>query len=368
MEATPHPRQAERLTALYSYDILDTAPEKEFDDVVRLAASLCGSEIALINLIDVDRQWVKAEVGLDEYESPLQTSICSHAILEQDYLEIPDTLQDYRVLDNPVCLGDGGFRFFAGALLKSDGGLPIGTLCVLDRTPRTLTPLQQETLRVLAEQVMNQLNLQRAVRLAAVLRQEVDHRVKNSFQIVASLLRLQASIAPSADVKAALDVVRGRIATLAALHEQLYSTDDGDRIDLASYVKKIAGYIARSGPDNVEVTAVCDTILVSSQHAASIGIVLNEFATNSFKHAFPENRAGLISFTVRNGDMIHLICKDDGVGMDGTVEKVTSGLGMKIIEAVTTQVGGILNFDKCSEGVQLSAFFPVATDRVTRRA
>src|SRR5690606_1633371 len=94
MEAQPHPLQADRLQALYSYEILDTDREKEFDDVARLAAGICGTPIAVVNLIDGDRQWFKAEVGLGLRETPLATSICSHVILEQDFVEIKDTLND----------------------------------------------------------------------------------------------------------------------------------------------------------------------------------------------------------------------------------------------------------------------------------
>ncbi|TFL15956.1 GAF domain-containing protein [Jannaschia formosa] len=211
MKAKTHPLEPERLQALHFYDVLDTDREAEFDDVVQLAARLCNTEIAVINLIDAERQWFKAEVGLGVRETPLDTSLCAHVILTEEFVEIPDTLQDPRMSDNPLCRGDDGLRFYAGALLMSDGGLPIGTLCVLDRSPRTLTTLQHDALRVLAQQVINQLNLRRALRSADVLRQEVDHRVKNSFQLAASMVRLQASATSSEEAKAALDVVRGRI-------------------------------------------------------------------------------------------------------------------------------------------------------------
>ena len=189
MEAAPHPQQSARLAALHSYEVLDTDPEQDFDDIVNLAAATCGTAISVVNFIDAERQWFKAETGLGVRETPLATSICSHVILEKDFVEIHDTLDDPRMKDNPLCCGDPGFRFYAGALLKTEEGLPLGTLCVLDHHPRELTALQRDTLRVLARQVMAILEARKALRTADVLRREVDHRVKNSLQSLSSFAR-----------------------------------------------------------------------------------------------------------------------------------------------------------------------------------
>ncbi len=103
VRANPHPQQDQRLRTLYNYEILDTPREEEFDEIVELAAEICGAPISVINLIDKDRQWFKAEVGLNARETPLETSLCSHAILEDPFVEIPDTLKDPRMADNPLC-------------------------------------------------------------------------------------------------------------------------------------------------------------------------------------------------------------------------------------------------------------------------
>ena len=184
MLAPKHPRQGDRIAALHDYDILDTPKESDFDDIVDLASRLCGTPISVINLIDTDRQWFKAEVGLGVRETPLDTSLCSHAILEKDFMEIPDTLQDQRMQDNGLVVGDPGLRFYAGALLQTPEGLPIGTLCVLDYAPRNLTALQRHALQVLAKQVMTQLELRRALKRKELMRKEMDHRVKNSLASV----------------------------------------------------------------------------------------------------------------------------------------------------------------------------------------
>ena len=157
--------EADRLRALRAYDILDTEPEAAFDEVVALAARLCEAPICVINLIDEGRQWFKAEVGLGVRETPLDTSFCAHALLQQDGMVVPNAAEDERFACNPLVTGEPHLRFYAGALLKTAEGLPIGTLCVLDTKPRPegLTDLQMDALRVLASQVMNQLELRRAL-------------------------------------------------------------------------------------------------------------------------------------------------------------------------------------------------------------
>ena len=157
--------EADRLSALQAYGILDTEPEQAFDDIVRLAARICEAPIAVVNLIDEGRQWFKAETGLGVRETPLDTSFCAHALLQDDGMVIPDATKDKRFECNPLVTGETGLRFYAGRLLKSGDGFALGTLCVLDTRarPEGLTPLQSETLDVLARQVMAQLELRRAI-------------------------------------------------------------------------------------------------------------------------------------------------------------------------------------------------------------
>jgi PAS domain S-box-containing protein len=157
--------EAERLAALHSYAILDTAPERAFDDIVRLAGQLLDAPIVAVNLIDADRQWFKSEVGLGVREMPLDHSICKHVLLEKERMVVPDTRDDLRFACNPLVTGAPGLRFYAGELLKTEAGLPLGTLCVLDTVPRPqgLTELQALTLRTLAQQVETQLELRKVV-------------------------------------------------------------------------------------------------------------------------------------------------------------------------------------------------------------
>jgi PAS domain S-box-containing protein len=157
--------EAERLAALRAFGILDTPPEPAFDDLVRVAAHVCDAPLAVVNLIEDRRQWFKAEVGLGVRELPLDVSICKHALLQRDLFVVPDTTKDARFSANPLVTGNPHLRFYAGALLETAEGLPIGTLCVLDYKPRPegLTKAQAETLRALARQVMTQLEYRLAM-------------------------------------------------------------------------------------------------------------------------------------------------------------------------------------------------------------
>lgn len=161
MEASRHGAEGRRVAALRSYDILDTPREEEFDDIVKVVSAVCGTPISVINLIDAERQWFKAEVGLGVRETPLPASICAHAILQPDLFIVPDTLNDERFSDNPLVTGDPHLRFYAGALLQTPDGLPLGTICVLDYKPRQLDDNQKALLRLMAQQIMKLIELRR---------------------------------------------------------------------------------------------------------------------------------------------------------------------------------------------------------------
>ena len=154
-----------RLAALDGYDILDTASEQGFDDIVQLATVLCGAPIALVSLVAGDRQWFKARIAFPADETDLSRSVCAHALAEPDLLIIRDLALDPRTRDNPLVTGEPHIRFYAGAPLRSAEGMVLGTLCVIDREvrPEGLTEIQADAMRALARQVMGQAELRRAM-------------------------------------------------------------------------------------------------------------------------------------------------------------------------------------------------------------
>lgn len=153
--------EAARLAALREYEILDTEPEKAFDDLARLATLVCDTPMAQVSFVDDLRQWCKARVGHDLSETPLDSSFCTHAILADGLLVVPDALEDERFADSPLVTGDPKVRFYAGAPLITPDGHALGTICVMDRVRRDLTDEQAEALLSLARLVMTQLEFRR---------------------------------------------------------------------------------------------------------------------------------------------------------------------------------------------------------------
>lgn len=364
MKAQDHPLQAQRLQSLYSYRVLDSPREKDFDDIVAFASKICETDISVVNLIDVDRQWFKAETGLGVRETPLATSICAHAILEQDFVEIGDTLLDPRMADNPLCQADGGLRFYAGALLVGADGLPIGTLCVLDSAPKTLTPLQRDALKVLARQVMAQLELRKALRVANVLRQEVDHRVKNSLQSISSLARLQLRTLAAPEAINAVTSIKNRIDAVSTLHEILYKADTDDRVDLRSYIDMMCDHLRQFAPPGVSLDVTANAASVSPRQAVSVGTLVNEFVSNSFKHAFPADMPGTVSvaLTAFGGGVLRVTCRDTGIGLSPALIEHSNGLGIKIAKVACAELGTEIDFPAVASG--FAAEFEFKSDDV----
>lgn len=153
--------EAGRLKALHQYRILDTDPEQAFDDLTLIASQICGVPIALISLVDEDRQWFKSRVGIEARESSRSISFCAHAILQDGIFTVPDASKDERFCDNPFVKSNPGIRFYAGAPITTEEGFALGTLCVIDYVPRQLSGDQIKALEALERQVTAQLELRR---------------------------------------------------------------------------------------------------------------------------------------------------------------------------------------------------------------
>ena len=189
----PTKREASRTMMLNRYAILDTEPEQSFDDLVTLASYVCKTPMAFLSLVDDHRQWFKSKIGVEVRETPIEMSICAHAIAQgkEELFIVPDTLEDPRFRENPLVLREPGIRFYAGAPLIDEEGFGLGTLCVADRLPRNLDPEQEEALRSLRRLAVGQMELRRNL---VMLKDALNDRTKEEHARELELQRVQEKL------------------------------------------------------------------------------------------------------------------------------------------------------------------------------
>ncbi len=360
MKAELHSAEEFRLAALRRYGILDTPREAEFDEVVEVASAICGTPISVINLIDHGRQWFKAEVGLGVRETPIDSSICAHAILQPGLFIIPDTTLDRRFIDNPLVTGEPHLRFYAGALLETPEGFPLGTVCVLDYKPRELDDTQKAFLRLMANQVMKLLELRRlnatehAARLQAeqlvkenaTLIREGDHRVMNSLQLVQSVLSLQSRNAVSAETKAQLSMASNRVLAIATVHKQLHLTGSLEEIDFDAFLHRLIESLRSTAP--AQITAIdvsAESARLRSDLASGMGMLVAELVTNSFKHAYPDGQRGAVAVDFKQTSSGWCLeVSDQGRGLPAGFDiDHSKGVGMQVVKAFVRRLNAKLD-------------------------
>lgn len=289
----PEWTENDRLAALRSYRVLDTPPEPAFDDLVQLAARTCQTPVALISLIDEDRQWFKAEVGLGVRETPLDRSICLSSMLLPALTIIPDLTEDPRFTGNPFVAGEPHLRFYAGAVLKTQDGIPLGALCVLDYVPRDLTREQAAILTVLAQQVMSHLELRAAIaerderleiarqieQRQALLVRELHHRVKNTLATVQALVGATGRTTGSFDEF--YHSFSNRIASLAKTHN-LLTEDYWQTASLREIV--LSELKPFSDSRHPRFMLIGPPVVLSADLAVPVGMALHELTANAVRY------------------------------------------------------------------------------------
>jgi len=388
VKAAPPKNQGARLAALHAYQILDTPREAEFDAIVQLVAAICRTPIAVVNLIDEHRQWFKSEVGLGVRETPLDTSLCAHAILEQDILVVPDTQLDRRFADNPLVTATPGLRFYAGVLLKTSSQLPMGTLCVLDVQPRQLDDAQVDALKTLGSHVMNLLELRAATRAAEAATQAhqrllaiVSHDLRTPLNVVALCAD---RLALTSDVAAHEIAVRLKRAAGTALHLV------DDLVDSASLEANSLALQIKEAPVSVLLTETVEFFAPLAEQA-QVALHLTQSTELPWvamdharmRQALANVVGNALKFTPRNGritmgadaksDSMVIWVRDTGPGIPpeqlahvfephwrapGSVPG--AGLGLSIVRSLVEAHGGEVSIDSViGKGTALTLSLPL---------
>jgi two-component sensor histidine kinase len=375
-QVLPPWQESDRLAVLRSYRILDTPTEPVFDDLVRLAAQVCQTPMALITLIDDRRQWFKAELGLGLRETPLDLSICAKAILQPGLLVVRDTTQDPRFHDNPLVTGEPHLRFYAGALLATPGGLPLGTICVLDRVPRDLSAEQAFALTTLAKQVMAQLELRRALaerdevlaasrrteQRQALLVRELHHRVRNTLATVQALVGATARSAAS--IKEFNRSFSARIAALAKTHA-LLTEDYWQTVPLQEMLMTELQPFAEKRQQRFKLEG--PPLDLSADLAVPLSMALHELTANAARYGALSIRKGCVSvvweIVPRDGQRrLHLIwVEHNGPPVK---EPTHSGFGLVLLQrALPAQCDAQVHLEFDTAGLRFEISAPLIEHR-----
>jgi signal transduction histidine kinase len=366
-----------RLQDLYNSRLLDSPQESEFDEIVQFASALCNTPISLISLVDANRQWFKAKVGINLNETNREISFCAHAILEDQLLEIQDATQDDRFSDNPMVLNDPSIRFYAGMPLVTSSGSRLGTLCVIDKIPGHLTEQQKFGLKVLANNVIKIAELRIK---NTELRYMIDaqksiiavlaHDVRNPLASIKNIIELKQSEFLDAEESAEmLGVVAGQLDSTinmvenvvkwGQLHLQFGSLQFTD-FNLCELVDRIFGSESLNSviKNNQLVNLVNPDIFIYSDENV-LEFVIRNLTGNANKFT----QSGTIKVAAKQwGIKTTLLISDTGVGMTGdqiaellTTNKSNttlgtnmekgSGLGMLLVKEFIDRMNGTLSVE-----------------------
>ncbi len=368
--------EVERLEALYRYQILNTLPTKTYDDIVSLAASICNVPISLISLVDKDRCWFKAKVGLEQSEAPRRIAYAAHAINEPNKaMVVEDALDDERFADCPLVLQDSSMRFYAGIPLVTPDGFAIGALCVVDKVPRQLTAQQIEMLRVLANQVVSEFELQlkqkEVTQLNAQL-QQANKRQESFSYSVAHDLR-----APLKNMEGFLNLLDETYREqLDSLGKELLRELKTNSIRIDTVIQDIWNLSKISFTElhhrSIDLSDLCNNVLIRIApknnysikvqdgmqirgDSAFLTIAMENLISNAIKYSSKEaNPQVSIGQTDRNGQSVYFV-RDNGIGVrkeestkifqpfyrthtEGEYEGM--GIGLSIVKKIVNRHGG----------------------------
>jgi signal transduction histidine kinase len=366
--------EADRLKDLIEIELLDSPSEAEFNDIVKLASEICKVPISLITLVDADRQWFKAKIGLDIDETNRDISFCGHAILQDHFFEIRDAQEDERFNDNPMVTNNPRIRYYAGMPLITSMGNRLGTLCVIDNVPRELTPEQRFALEVLSRNVIKIAELRLKNKQLSYLAEKhkkltsiLAHDVRNPLASVKSIIEFRKSgLIDERESEQMMDIA------MQQLDETMQMIDDvvdWGKSQLAFYSITEESVVLSEVVDNIFkceslntrlkhnklINNVGDTTLLTDKQA--ISLILRNLVGNAGKYT--ENGSITISAKPQANGLTQIMVSDTGVGMDneyaanlfndghqlstnGTRNEKGSGLGLVLVKEFVNKLKGII--------------------------
>jgi len=323
--------------ALQEYSILDTLPEAEYDDITKLASQICGTPISSITLVDQHRQWFKSKVGLAEAETPRDVSFCGHAIIDPiNVFTVNDARQDPRFEDNPLVTGPPKVIFYAGVPLVTPDGFPVGTLCVIDNTPKDLSPVQVEALRALSHQVValfelrkNKMLLEKKTEELRVHNEELErfaqvaaHDIKSPLANISSLAQIvlsdYATQLPD-EAQELLQMLDQSSDTLRRLVDGILAHSKADAVlsssqsmvPVENLVREVTGLLSTKNDIEFKYNLGCDTIYTNP-------VALQQILLNLVGNAIKYNDKPMVEITIgcsEDEEYYHFYVADNGTGI-----------------------------------------------------
>lgn len=336
------PREDARLHELARYG-LSPEPEKDFDDIAAMAAEICAVPVALVSIVEADRQFFKARIGLEVCETAREISFCQFALRDDGPFIVPDARLDPRFADNPLVTGEPFIRFYAGFPLVTSSGHALGTLCVIDRKPRALDPQQVRMLRILARQAMTQIELGKALEKSRAahaeaeklrarqheIAMEMTHRVKNTLAIVQSIVA--QTLRRAADLTEAHSAIDARLLALARAQDVL-SLAAMDDIDARTLIlAALAPHM--QGEEDPRFAIEGAPLLLGARQALGLALGLHELATNSTKYGALGHAGGTVTLQWSGNDTACTLSWQERGGPAVTAP-AARGFGSTLIERI----------------------------------
>ncbi len=332
-----------RLAAVKRYEILDSLPEADFDRITALAADLFNVPVSVIGFVDHDRIWFKSHHGVAAAEVG-RAAAGRVPVLRSIELQLQTGSQaGVRSFTSLPAPDDDGLRFCVAVPLCTSDGHDIGTLCVIDRAAILFDEQQVRHLRILADIVMDhlerRLSARRALAQAVTMASETDHRVMNSLQFVASLLRLQSGIVQTSEASDQLAVAANRVSAVGRVHRHFAADEVASEVPILGYLRRLCGELSEILGARIAVGGVETN--VPSTRILALGLITHELLTNARKHG-----AGTIAvaFMPYGAGTYALRVTDEGEGLvpGFTPERAGGGLGLKVVAALVSQLKGRL--------------------------